>query len=259
MQVAADNVFQLWTLPDMDNVLSFIKKHSPRRAVIIGAGFVGLEVLEQLQRIGMHVELVERAPHVLAPLDSEMAQMVEQEMTKAGVPLHLGAAIEKLDIENGRAQAVVLSDGQRIEADLVMVGAGVRPRTELAQAAGLTIGKSGGVSVNKFMQTSDPNIYAVGDMIEVEHGVLPHPVRIPLAGPANRAGRIAGAHAASGSSQPMGKTLGTAIVRVFEIVAAATASTNAPARPKGSLIMWPRFKPLIMQATIRVRKNSRSS
>ncbi len=233
MQVAADNVFQLWTLPDMDNVLSFIKKHSPRRAVIIGAGFVGLEVLEQLQRIGMQVELVERAPHVLAPLDSEMAQMVEQEMTKAGVPLHLGAAIEKLDIENGRAQAVVLSDGQRIEADLVMVGAGVRPRTELAQAAGLTIGKSGGVSVNKFMQTSDPNIYAVGDMIEVEHGVLPHPVRIPLAGPANRAGRIAGAHAASGSSQPMGKTLGTAIVRVFEIVAAATGINERTCQAQG--------------------------
>lgn len=222
MAAPASNVFQLWTLPDMDHVMACIRETSPKKAVVVGAGFVGLEVVEQLERLGMQVTLIERGDHVLRPLDDEMATMVENELARHRISMALGAGVERLLIEAGRAVAVELSGGQRIECDLIIVGAGVRSRVELAQAAGLTIGKSGGVSVNEFMQTSDPLIYAVGDMTEVPHGVLNQPQRIPLAGPANRSGRIAGAHAATGHSSPAGKVFGTAIVRVFDLVAAST-------------------------------------
>lgn len=222
MASAADNVFQLWTLPDLDRVMECIRQTAPKKAVVVGAGFVGLEVVEQLERIGLQVTLIERGEHVLKPLDDEMAVMVENELAQHKISMALGAGVERLIIESGRAVGVELSGGQRIECDLVIVGAGVRSRVELAQAAGLTIGKSGGVSVNEFMQTNDPLIYAVGDMTEVPHGVLNKPQRIPLAGPANRAGRIAGAHAATGQSSPAGKVFGTAIVRVFDLVAAST-------------------------------------
>ncbi len=222
MSTPASNVFQLWTLPDMDRVLECIRETSPKKAVVVGAGFVGLEVVEQLERIGMQVTLIERGEHVLKPLDDEMAAMVENELARHKISMALGTGVERLIVEDGRAVAVELSGGQRIDCDLIIVGAGVRSRTELAQAAGLAIGKSGGVSVNEFMQTSDPLIYAVGDMTEVPHGVLNKPQRIPLAGPANRAGRIAGAHAATGQSAPAGKVFGTAIVRVFDLVAAVT-------------------------------------
>ncbi len=222
MQTTATNVFQLWTLPDMDRVMECIHKTSPKKAVVVGAGFVGLEVVEQLVRIGIQVTLIERGEHVLKPLDDEMACMVENELARHHVSMALGAGVERLVMEDGRAVAVELSGGQRIECDLIIVGAGVRSRVELAQAAGLTIGKSGGVAVNEFMQTNDPLIYAVGDMTEVPHGVLAGPQRVPLAGPANRAGRVAGAHAATGHSHPAGKVLGTAIVRVFDLVAAST-------------------------------------
>ena len=222
MATPASNVFQLWTLPDMDRVMECIAKTSPKKAIVVGAGFVGLEVVEQLERVGMQVTLIERGEHVLKPLDDEMATMVENELARHHIHMALGAGVESLVVEDGRAVAVELTGGQRIECDLIIVGAGVRSRIELAQAAGLTIGKSGGVSVNEFMQTSDPLIYAVGDMTEVPHGVLPTPMRIPLAGPANRAGRIAGEHAATGQSPPAGKVLGTSIVRVFDLVAAST-------------------------------------
>ena len=222
MATPAANLFQLWTLPDMDRVMECMRASKPKKAIVVGAGFVGLEVVEQLKRIDMQVTLIERGAHVLKPLDEEMARMVEQELTRHNVTTILGSGVERLMIENGRAVAAELTDGQRIECDLIIVGAGVRSRVELARAAGLTIGKSGGVSVNEFMQTSDPLIYAVGDMTEVAHGVLPTPQRIPLAGPANRAGRIAGAHAATGRSAPAGRVLGTAIVRVFDVVAAST-------------------------------------
>lgn len=216
------NVFQLWTLADLDAIMAWMNTAAPRRAVVVGAGFVGLEVIEQLHRRGLEVCLVDRGPQVLGPLDVEMARAIESEILRVGVRLFLNAQVQKLETQGDRASAVELADGQRLECDLVIVGAGVRPRTELAQSAGLIIGNSGGVSVNSFMQTSDPLIYAVGDMAELSHGVLSEPQRIPLAGPANRGGRIAGTHAASGFSQPMGKTLGTAIVRVFNVAAATT-------------------------------------
>lgn len=220
--VQADNLFQLWTLEDMDHILSLMKTKGCKNATVVGAGFVGLEVVEQLHRLGVQVTLVERLPQVLGPLDMEMAKLVQEELQANNVAVHLNATVKELKVNQGSVTAVELEGGQTISTDLVIVGAGVRPRTQLATRAGLAIGKSGGVVVNEFCQTSDPDIYAVGDMIEYHHGVLDQMLRVPLAGPANRSGRVAGSHAASGKSCEMASVQGTSIVRVFGVSAGTT-------------------------------------
>ncbi len=216
------NVSHLWTLNDMDRVIELLRIDRVQSAVVIGGGFVGLEVVEQLHRLGISVTLVERNPQVLMPLDREFARMIENHMREKGIALKLGVDLSGFEVDGERATAVKLSNGTKIETNLVIVGAGVRPRVSLASNAGLSIGKLGGVVVNESMQTEDPNIYAVGDMVEHIHGVLNEPCRIPLAGPANRGGRIAGEHAARGDAPRMGKILGTSIVRVFDLTAACT-------------------------------------
>lgn len=222
------NVFHLWTLDDMDRIMATMHERPIKRATVVGGGFVGLEVVEQLVRRGIVVTLVERDPQVLGPLDREMAKLVEDEIRRHNVAMHLDSTIQNLTYENDIATAVNLSGGISIPTELVIVGVGVRPRTQLAVDAGLAIGSTGGVRVNEFMQTDDPKIYAVGDMVEYHHGVLDKPMRVPLAGPANRAGRVAGAHAAlgqnaaAGSSSSMGSVFGTCIVRVFGLGAGLT-------------------------------------
>ena len=233
------NVRHLWTLTDMDAILAEMQEKSPdgstavRNAVVVGGGFVGLEVVEQLVHVGVNVTLVERNPQVLKPLDWHFARIIENDMAGRGVQMYLGADIVGLKRDGDRATGVQLGDGTILDTDLVIVGAGVRPRTSLAAKAGLSIGKTGGVVVDQYTRTDDPNIYAVGDMIEYLHGVLNEPMRIPLAGPANRAGRIAGAHAASGHSEPMGPVLGTSIVRVFGLTAACTGLNEATLDSRG--------------------------
>ncbi len=216
------NAFHLWTLADMDGIISRLQTKTVRNAVVVGGGFVGLEVVEQLHRLGIHVTLVERNPQVLTRLDRVFAKMVENHLESKSVELKLGNPIESLQLENGSAVSATLKDGTRLSVDLLVIGAGVRPRTTLASQCGLLLGKDGGVVVNEFMQTTDPSIYAVGDIVEYTNGINGKPGLNPLAGPANRSGRIAGTHAATGASQPMGMVLGTSIVRVFDLTAACT-------------------------------------
>ena len=221
-QQPSSNVFQLWTLPDMDGILDWIKRSKPRRALVVGAGFVGLEVVEQLHGIGIEVDLVERSATILNRLDPIFANMACNALRQESIfPINAQSVLEFIK-EGDRVTAAVLSNGQTIPTDLVILGVGVRPRTKLAQQAGLAIGDAGGVVVNEFMQTSDPSIYAAGDLIEYTHQITQMKTLNPLAGPANRAGRIAGEHAASGKSQPMGGVLGTSIVRIFETTVGMT-------------------------------------
>jgi NADPH-dependent 2,4-dienoyl-CoA reductase/sulfur reductase-like enzyme/rhodanese-related sulfurtransferase len=227
------NAFHLWTLNDMDRIMSRMAQFSPKHAVVIGGGFVGLEVVEQLHRRGLAVTLVERDPQVLKPLERLFARMVEQHMESKGIQLQLGVQIQGVQRIDDRANAIELTSGTVIPADLIIVGAGVRPRIQLAEQAGLPIGVNGGVVVNAWMQTADPAIYAVGDIVELRHGVTGQLTRIPLAGPANRSGRIAGEHAASDRSAPMGPILGTSIVRVFDITAACTGLNEFALLAKG--------------------------
>ena len=216
------NVFQLWTLADMDRILDYMRSNPVKHVTVVGAGFVGLETVEQFHRLGLKVTLLEKAPQVLSPLDSEMAALIHNELVHHNVDVIVNADVRELRMNQQQATAIVLADGTEISTDLVLVGAGVRPRVELAKDAGLQLGATGGVTVNQFMQTNDPLIYAVGDMAEYHHGVTDEPSRVPLAGPANRSGRVAGAHAASGNSTEMGSVLGTSVVRVFQLTAACT-------------------------------------
>jgi NADPH-dependent 2,4-dienoyl-CoA reductase/sulfur reductase-like enzyme/rhodanese-related sulfurtransferase len=209
------NVFQLWTLPDMDGILRQIHETKVRRALVVGAGFVGIEVVEQLHRIGIQVDLVERSPTVLNRLDPIFGNMACNILRKENIHPIQGQSVLELKSHERRVHTAVLSDGTNLPTDLVILGVGVRPRTQLAARAGLEVGNSGGLVVNEFMQTSDPSIYAAGDLVEYTHQITHAKTLNPLAGPANRSGRIAGEHAACGHSQPMGGVLGTSIVRVF--------------------------------------------
>jgi NADPH-dependent 2,4-dienoyl-CoA reductase/sulfur reductase-like enzyme/rhodanese-related sulfurtransferase len=220
--VQAENLFQLWTLEDMDRILAYMKRRPCKRAVVVGAGFVGLEVVEQLCRLNVQVVLLERLPQVLGPIDPEMAKLIEQELIRHGVKVQLQADVQSLLTNGQQVTAVKLAAGDSIAADLVIVGAGVRPRTELAEQTGLELGATGCVAINEYCQTNDPDIYAVGDMVQYMHGVLQAPARIPLAAPANRAGRVAGTHAAGGQTPPLSPVQVTAIVRVFELAAGGT-------------------------------------
>lgn len=218
----ASNVFQLWTLPDMDGILERIKTTKVQRALVVGAGFVGIEVVEQLRRLGIQVDLVERSPTILNRLDPIFANMACNALRKESIYPINSESVQEFQRQDDRVTGAVLSNGQIIPTDLVILGVGVRPRTKLAVQAKLAVGDSGGLVVNEFMQTSDPAIYAAGDLVEYTHQITGTKTLNPLAGPANRSGRIAGEHAACGRSQPMGGVLGTSIVRVFETTAGMT-------------------------------------
>jgi rhodanese-related sulfurtransferase len=224
-------VFSLRSLADMDRVLAAIP--GTRRAVVAGGGFVGLEVAEQFRRRGLDVAVAERAPQVLPLLDPEMAEPLHREIEAHGVRLELGRAVAGIDEADGAAVAVRLSDGTQIAADLVLLGLGVRPNVKLAADAGLAIGASGGIATNEHMQTSDPDIYAVGDAAEYAYGPAGARMRVPLAGPANRTGRLAGEHASAGSARNAPSAWGTAIVRVFDKSAGITGLSLRAARAAG--------------------------
>ena len=219
-----ENVSPLWSLVDMDQIVRQLEGKPEARTVVIGGGFVGLEVAEQFVHRGLACTLMERGNQVLKTLDHEMAQPIGEALSAGGVDLRLGVNVEDLKVEGDRAVGVQLAD-ETLPADLVVLAIGVRPRTPLAEVAGLTIGQAGGVQVDSAMRTNDPNIFAVGDCVEYEHGVLKRPALVPLAGPANRAGRVAGTNAAGGSAV-MPKVWGTSVVRVFDQTAASTGLTQ---------------------------------
>jgi len=226
------NVYTVRTVPDSDAIRSFAEAHEVRRAVVVGAGFIGLEMVENLVRRGLQVTLVEKAEQVLPLLDPEMAAFISLALEQMGVDVVLGDGIAAFAEQDGRAAAVRLESGRQVAGDLFILGLGVRPDTKLAREAGLEIGPFGGIKVDAYMRTSDPNIYAAGDAVEVINLVTGRPGLIPLAGPANKAGRVAGANAA-GDSLTFPGALGTAVVRVGETVAACTGLSEKAAQKAG--------------------------
>lgn len=237
----AANVFALRNVEDTDAIKAFLDGRAPKRAVVVGAGFIGLEMVEQFHQLGMEVTVVELAAQILAPLDPEMAAIVEETLHKHGIGVHVGAGLSAFQVDGGVVTGVVLDNGVELPADVVILGMGVRPSTALARAAGLDIGPMGGITINNVGQTSEPDIYAAGDAVEYPDTFTGVPMRVPLAGPANRAGRIAGEHAATGKAHPMGIVQGSSIVRVFECTAAATGLNEKVAarlrRPCASVVV----------------------
>ncbi|MDW7669689.1 MAG: FAD-dependent oxidoreductase [Bacillota bacterium] len=222
-----DHVFQLWTLGDMDKINSFIEDKELKTAVVVGGGFIGLEMAEALVKRGMKVSVVEMMPHVMAIMESEIAGFIQEEMLSYGVDVLTNKAVSDI----GR-NSVTLRDGGKIDADMTLLSIGVRPTLKLAQDSGLEMGEAGGLLVDATLKTNDDSIYAAGDMVELEHRVHGKKVRIPLAGPANRQGRIAASNAMGKRHEYKG-SIGTSIVRVFEAVAGTTGLSLKAARDAG--------------------------
>jgi NADPH-dependent 2,4-dienoyl-CoA reductase/sulfur reductase-like enzyme/rhodanese-related sulfurtransferase len=222
-----DHVFTLWTLEDMDKISNHLDQKKPKNAVVVGGGFIGLEMVEALVKRGLKVNVVEMMPHVMSLMEPEMAGFIETEMLSYGVGIHTSAGVTEI-----KPNSVKLDNGKILDADMVLLSIGVRPTLQLAKDAGLAIGEAGGLLVNEKLQTYDPDIFAAGDMIEIEHRVNGKKVRIPLAGPANRQGRIAAENALGGNHEYKG-AIGTSVVRVFEAVAGITGFSLKQARAAG--------------------------
>ncbi len=220
---AASGVYTLRNIADMDHIKASVDQSTSKQAIVVGAGFIGLEVVEQLIHRGFQVSLAEMQTQVLPLFDPEMVQPIEAALANKGVEFCPDDGIKSVltDAEN-HASGIELASGRTLSGDLVIMGLGVRPNTKLAIDADLNIGETGGITANEFLQTNDPDIYAVGDASEYVYAPTGKSMRVPLAGPANRAGRLAGEHAATGSCEPMSPVFGTAIVRVFDQTAAMT-------------------------------------
>lgn len=223
-------IYTLRDLSDCDRIKEVLDR-GIRRAVILGAGFIGLEVAENLVRRGMAVTIVEHQNQVLHPFDREMTTPLVEHLASKGVVLMLGNTAEGFQA-TPKGLKVHLQSGQSLEAELVLLAVGVRPENRLALDAGLEVGPRGGIRVNEHMQTSDADIYAVGDAVEVTDFVTGQAVQVPLAGPANRQGRIAADHLFGRPSRYRG-TQGTAILRVFDLTAALTGASEKTLRRLG--------------------------
>lgn len=216
-------IMVLRNVPDMDAIKKVVDAGA-RRAVVIGGGYIGLEMAESLRERGLSVDLVEMQPQLLPPLDPEMTWPLEEHARHEGVTLHLGTAAAAFH-DAGGAVVTELQNGTRITADLVIFSAGVKPDVALAKAAGLELGPRGGLKVDEYLRTSDPDIYAAGDAVETPHRALSGSWLIPLAGPANRQGRLVGDNLA-GRALAWKGSLGTSIVKVFAMTAGGTGANE---------------------------------
>jgi len=222
--INSPGIFTLWTVPDTDEIKKFISEKKPKNAVVIGGGFIGLEVAENLHHAGINVTVAEAMDQVMAPVDYEMAQLVQENMVSNNVSLILGDGVSKFSSENGSV-VITLASGRTLSADMVILSIGVRPNGQLAKDSGLETNQRGGIIVDKYLKTSDPNIYAIGDVIEVEEYINKGKAMIALAGPANKQGRIC-ADNIYGAREEYKGTQGTSIAKVFDLTVASTGANE---------------------------------
>lgn len=223
--ISGNRIFTLRNVPDTDTIKGYINTIKPKTALVIGGGFIGLEMAENLHELGIEVGVIEMANQVMAPLDYSMAAIVHHHMVENNVSLYLGDGVASFkETENG--VAVVLASGKELETDMVILSIGVRPETLLAKEAGLALGKLGGIEVNEYMQTSDPDIYALGDAVEVTHLVTGSKALIPLAGPANKQGRIVADNIVYGNKKVYEGSIGTSIAKIFHLTVAAAGANS---------------------------------
>ena len=222
--IDSKNIQTIWTVSDTDQIRKTVQEDGITEAVIVGGGFIGLEMAENLQQRGIKVSLVEMQNQVMPPLDFEMALLVQKELIRNGIDLYLGDAVTSFE-DHGNSVSVNLASGKVLTTQLVILSIGVRPNSQLAQAAGLEVNARGGIVVDETLRTSDPAIYAVGDVIEVEDFIDKSRTMIPLAGPANKQGRIAADNIAGGNEKYQG-TQGSSIVQIFDLSAASTGANE---------------------------------
>ncbi len=214
----------LWTVPDTDRIRALVQGKDVKTAAVIGGGFIGLEMAENLKHAGLEVSIIEMLDQVMAPIDYEMAQIVHENIEQNNVSLYLGDGVSSFR-DNGKSVEIELKSGKKLSADLVILSIGVRPNSELAREAGLELNARGGVQVDAYLHTSDPDIYAIGDVADVEDFNFKDRTMVPLAGPANKQGRIAADNIA-GVRKTYEGTQGTSIAQVFDLSVAATGANE---------------------------------
>ncbi len=222
--IGSSRIQTLWTVPDTDRIRALIKENKINTAAVIGGGFIGLEMAENLRHAGLSVSLIEMLDQVMTPVDYEMAQLLHENILQNGVDLHLSDGVAAFEDQDGSV-AITLKSGKTLSAELVILSIGVRPNSELAKAAGLSVNERGGIVVDEYLKTSDPDIYAVGDVIQVDDLIFQEPTMIPLAGPANKQGRIA-ANNIAGAQETYNKTQGTSVAKVFDLAVASTGANE---------------------------------
>lgn len=240
----------LRNIPDMDRIIHTIQMNKPEHATVVGGGFIGLEMMEAFHQLGIKTTLIEMADQVMTPVDREMAGFAHAEIRQKGIDLKLGVALEAVEyvanehiasLESGEDSAhqhiegelnLTLNNGETLTTDILIMAIGVRPETKLAQEAGLQIGELGGIYTNEMMQTSDPSIYAVGDAVEEKDFVTGSQTLVPLAGPANRQGRMA-ADNMLGRQETYQGTQGTAICKIFDLAVASTGKNEKQLKHEG--------------------------
>ncbi|MBS2097475.1 FAD-dependent oxidoreductase [Carboxylicivirga linearis] len=227
------NIFTLRNVEDTDKIKAFVDDEKPASAVVVGAGFIGLEMAENLHHRGLNVTVVEAAPQVMNMLDGEMAAGLHQHFKEHNVGLYLNNAVKAFKENAQGSLDVCLADGDVLNADFIILSIGVRPDNKLAKNAGLKIGETGGVWVNEYLQTSDENIYAVGDSIEFPHQISKKPSLAFLAGPANKQGRILADNLTYGHTKKYKGSIGTAIAKVFDLTAGITGLADKSLKAAG--------------------------
>lgn len=223
--------FSLRNVPDMDRIIASIRDNKPQHATVVGGGFIGLEMMEAFHQLGIKTTLLELADQVMTPVDREMAGFVHKEIKDKGIDLRLGSALQEV-IETETGLKLSLSTGEVLDTNLLIMAIGVKPETKLANEAGLQLGELGGIYTNDQLQTSDPFIYAVGDAIEEKDFVTGNQTLVPLAGPANRQGRMA-ADNMLGRNESYQGTQGTAICKVFDLAIASTGKNEKTLKHEG--------------------------
>lgn len=230
--VDLEGVFSLRNVADTDYIKEYISRVSARKAVILGAGFIGLEMAENLRHLGMEVSVIEMGGQILAATDFSIAAIAQKHLREKGLELYLDTTVEGFS-RAGNNLKVLLKGGDVLDTDIVILSAGVTPDTRLAKAAGLKTGAAKGILVNEYLQTSDENIYAVGDVIEFPNPVTGEPVVSSLAGPANKQGRICADNLVSGNKRQYRGSVNTAIVKLFDLTVGVTGITAAGLKEKG--------------------------
>lgn len=226
-----DKLFTLRTVEDTFRIKDYIDQHRPKSAILAGGGFIGLELAENLRDLGMDITIVQRPRQLMNPFDPDMACFIHNEMRRHGIRLALGHTVEGFEEKDGGVD-VLLKDGKPLHADMVVMAIGVTPDTRLAREAGLELGIKGSIAVNDRMETSVPDIYAVGDAVQVKNYVTGQDALISLAGPANRQGRIAADNICGGDSRYAGSQ-GSSVIKIFDMTAAVTGVSETRARQAG--------------------------
>jgi len=227
----APGIFTLRNMSDMDKIQEYIRKNEPRSVVVAGGGFIGLEMAENLMEVGLDVSVIQSSDQVISPIDFEMACEVHDHLRQNGVSLYLNSGLKSIKEQNG-ALTIEMSNGGALSADMLILAIGVKPDSKLAKEAGLDVNERGGILTDKFMRTSDPDIYAAGDAVVVTDFVTGQSAIIPLAGPANKQGRIAADNICGGKSVYTG-TQGSLVIKIFDMTVAATGINEKTAKRLG--------------------------